>query len=234
MGGDMTSQKDMISINQHIIIKDERTEIISKCITDYNENLCYFVAPDARNPIFSGYYLSDESNISGLFPYILRKGSIEWNVDRFEVTVGEFIQTHPIVIKKGINVVIGFPMAGGPGKLPVKEAFNAFVSLISIKYPVFGLTLASTKILYDSLCSLFEYYEEKQITPREQLDALISNKYVSKYAIMEILDYDEYHARRYLEMLGFYRDKETGLYKINEINKIKAISIIEHTCDDDI
>ena len=207
-------------------VNENKTYEIKKRITDQKQSLCDFIAPHELNPLLNGYYASDEIIVCGTIPYIISGGSIKWNVNRFDVTIEEFIDTHPRCLSDGINVDIGFPMAGGVGRVAADVAVDIFIETICINYPQLGLSLFALKKLTGAIVSLKNYFTEKNITPKEQLDALNNNEAVSPYVIMEILDYDDYHARQYLESLGFYKDKKTGKYKINEINKQKARAII--------
>ena len=214
------------------VLNDEIIKVTKNSV-EYNESLIHIADPYSANPLFYKYYASKEIIITGVLPYIIKNDFINWNVSLDKVNISDFILTHPCCLDEGLYVEIGFPMAGGPGIVDINRAINNTIDLIKLNHPVLGYTLETAVYLADIIKAFEGYYEDKDITPKEQLDALINNEFVSNYVIMEIMNYDEYHAREFLKLLGYYKDSKPGKYKINEINRFKAKAIIDSLDDSD-
>ena len=199
---------------------------------DYNKNLNEFICING-NAVLDGYYCSKELLLMGIIPYIIKDEKIIWNIPISEISVADFINTFPECNENGIYAYLA-PMAGGPGRILVSKAIKLTKTILGQLNPGLGISLETCNILIETYDELQDYYEEKGITPKQQLDALISSDHVSKATIMDIMNYDSYHAGRFLEALGFYWDKNIESYRINDINKARARAIIDHLDDCDI
>lgn len=216
-----------LKIEQRQVI-EEKTEICNKVLQDADTLLMDFLHPLGMVTVFDKYYIDDCGlMLNDIFPYIIRQGIIYWNVPYSEVTVKEFLDTHPQCLNEGIEIKTGLPAAGGPGHIFGKAAVQIVVSALSVMNPVAGFTAGSLIAMGQALLELKDYYETKKISPMQQLNALINTGVAGTLAIQEILEYDEYHANKLLMSLGFEKDTVLGKYIITEKNRIRARKMLQ-------
>lgn len=103
--------------------------------------LSEFICQDKRNSVIKGYYCSNELLLFDIIPYIVRNDVIIWNLPISKVTVGDFVNTFPECVEKGICCIQGFPMAGGPGRIAIHAAIDIAIVVVTSKYPELGITL---------------------------------------------------------------------------------------------
>ena len=106
-------------------------------------------------------------------------------------------------------------------------AVNIAISILRNKSPELGVPLDIGQVLIDALCAVAPYYEEKKISVIQQLDAIISTGVCSVLAIQELLDFDEYHARKLLLANGFMMDEKTGRYVIGVQKRAETRAMLE-------
>ena len=177
---------------------------------------------------FSKYYMDDGCLLlNDTFPYMLIDGHLQWNVPYEQVTLGDFLETHPECLQEGIEYETGLPAAGGHGRVVGVAAVNIIISIFRNKYPEIGLPLDVVQVLIDTLSALAPYYEEKEISVIQQMDAIISTGECGVLAIQELLDFDEYHARKFLVALGFTLDDKTGRYVIGVRKRAETRAMLE-------
>jgi hypothetical protein len=181
------------------------------------------------------YYLDDSCcMLNDCVPYIVRDGGIIWNAPYEDLTFDDIINTFPKVIDEGIVFEAGFPAAGGPGIIIGKAAALIFVQILAANYPEYGLAIDCAVIIAEAVCGLYEYYEKKEITVAQSLDAILESGETGIIAIEELMDYDQYHAVRLLNALGFKKNNETGRYEISGADKGKARAMIVKLTDNDL
>ena len=74
------------------------------------------VKPTGMVSTFSKYYMDDDCLLlNDTFPYMLIDGHLQWNVPYEQVTLGDFLETHPECLQEGIEYGTGLPVAGGHG-----------------------------------------------------------------------------------------------------------------------
>lgn len=213
-------------VQKHVI--EEKIETYNKTLEDIDILLMDFIHPMGMVSVFDKYYIDDCGlMLNDIFPYVIRRGSIYWNVPYSEVTVREFLDTHPQCLNEGIEIVIGLPAAGGPGYIFGKAAVQIIVSALCIMNPIAGFTCDALFVIGQAIAELSDYYEAKEISPIQQLSALINIGTAGTIAIQEILEYDEYHANKLLMSLGFEKDIVSGKYIISEKKRIKARKMLE-------
>lgn len=206
---------------------EEQGSIFGNC--DENDKLLSVLPTVGMVSRFNGCYIDDTRRmLEDEVPYIVCDGVLKWNVPYTELTVKQFFDTHPQCREQGIDFESGIPAAGGPGHLVGKAAVAVFVKVLEIKYPVLGFTLDTMLILTETVKAFGEYYEEQKISPIQQLDAILNNGEASVLAIEELLNYDEYHARKLLIALGFEKDAVSGKYRIGDKARIDARIKLEH------
>lgn len=83
------------------------------------------------------------------------------------------------------------------------------------------------QVLIDALSALAPYYEEKKISVIQQLDAIISTGECGVLAIQELLDFDEYHARKLLRAIGFTLNEKTGRYVMGVQKRAETRAMLE-------
>ncbi len=137
--------------------------------------------------------------------------------------------THPACLQEGIEYETGLPAAGGHGRVWGTVAVNIVISILRNKCPELGVPLDIGQVLIDALNALAPYYEEKKISVIQQLDAIISTGECGVLAIQELLDFDEYHARKLLRAIGFTLNEKTGRYVMGVQKKSRNKSYVRET-----
>lgn len=205
----------LIEVNKSEKLKlCKKNELFIDVLSEYNGQF-----------LFKDYYDDDTFNmLNNCVSYIVRDRKIMWNVPYSELMVEDILNTFPELNDKEITLEVGFPMAGGPGKIVGRASVELFIYIISLKNPALGLLLTAGEKITEILIEFYEYYESKKITVVQQLDALIMYGEVGTLAVEELLKYDKYHAIKLLNVLGFSLNEKTGRFEMGilERNKLRA------------
>lgn len=198
------------------------------CNESMNLRLLDVVKPIGIVSAFPKYYVDDGCLlINGVFPYMLVDGVLMWNVSYDKVSLGDFLATHPQCLSDGIEYTTSIPAAGGHDRVIGKAAVGIVVSIVKQIRPELEMPLDTCEAVCAALTGLTSYYEEKEISVIQQLDALIATGEVGILAVKEILEFDDYYAGRLLRALGFKYDDSKGRYVIGVREKAMARVLLE-------
>lgn len=193
-----------------------------------NSNLLDVLHPAGMVSTFDKYYIDDSClMINNVFPYMLRDGELLWNVSYSEVTVGDFFETHPECIHSGIEFETGIPAAGGHERIFGKAAVEIIIKALEAACPVLGFSVGTLKVIAEMIAKLSEYYADKNISPIQDLDAILNSGSVGIIAIEELLNFDRYHAHRLLMALGFKYDEKKDKYTIGTKERLLARNMLK-------
>lgn len=193
-----------------------------------NSKLLDVLHPAGMVSTFDKYYIDDSClMINNVFPYMLRDGELLWNVSYSEVTVGDFFETHPECIHSGIEFETGIPAAGGHERIFGKAAVEIIIKALEATCPVLGFSVGTLKVIAEMIAKLSEYYADKNISPIQDLDAILNSGSVGIIAIEELLNFDRYHAHRLLMALGFKYDEKKDKYTIGTKERLHTRNMLK-------
>lgn len=222
-----------VLVTRHVLDQVDLIDIESEKL---GENpLLEVIRPIGMTSTFSKYYVDDGCLLlNNIFPYMLIDGRLKWNVPYEQVMLDDFLATHPKCLQDGIDYETGLPAAGGHERVIGVVAVNIIISILRSKYSDMGLLLDVVQIVISALGELAQYYEKKEISVIQQLDAIISTGECGVLAIQELLDFDEYHARKLLLALGFIMDEETRKYVMGTKKRAETRAMLDKLEDEEL
>jgi hypothetical protein len=223
-GGKMADKK--LLVTRHVL---DQMDLINIELEEQQKfPLLDVVRSSGMTSTFFNYYMDDGCQLlNDTFPYMIIEGQLEWNVPYNRVTLEDFLVTHPACLQEGIEYETGLPAASGHGRVWGTVAVNIVISILRNKCPELGVSLDIGQVLIDALSALAPYYEEKKISVIQQLDAIISTGECGVLAIQELLDFDEYHARKLLLAIGFTLNEKTGRYVMGVQKRAETRTMLE-------
>lgn len=141
------------------------------------------------------------------FPYIVKNEKFVWNIPIKDVTVQEFLDTHPECAEDGIYIESGIPQAGGLGFLTVTVAWNTAIFFLKMKSgDNIGASENAAAIVLAVAAEIKDTFVRKNALLTELADSVLRYNEVGLMELSEKLDLDEYHTASLLTSYG-YRKK---------------------------
>lgn len=159
--------------------------------------------------------LSEYYPLSGVFswnssyvPYLFVNGKVEYDVLFESAHIKDFIYTHNIS-DNTIKVVVGYPWAGGPGFLELKEIWGHVWPCIEAIAVVCTISGFSLKDLYNYLRTKFM---DKGQPPHTCFDIVFSRKQWNALELAKLLDVDVDKAKDLLALCDYQYDRKQQQY----------------------
>jgi len=176
---------------------------------------------------FNSYYLRCNEMMSSddCFPFILKNDVVEWNVAYSEVSVSQFIYTHPNALIDGIVFEHGFPAAGGADWY---EAWELIVQWTPVIWST-AVMFCEAKDIFTTAQSVISWFENKYKDKRKMpyphsfTDYIYHKDIWNHHELSVQLVVNEEQAKLLLKAYGYRWDRSKLAYIVDK--KVKEVLI---------
>ena len=170
---------------------------------------------------FSEYYAFSSmlSRIDASLPFLISDGQLLYDVPFNQAKVVDFVKTFGLD-GKVIELDTGYPMAGGPGLVSLKQIWESAKPIlegIAIFCSIGGLSVPE---LIKWFCTLFQ---KRERTPHTCFDIIYSRTMWNHHELASLLEIEVDRTKKLLQVFGFEYDQQKGIYvqseNVEEINK---------------
>lgn len=197
---------------------------------DPDENIiqaCHRVGDFGMIITFDSYYLRCKEMMlsDNCFPFIIRNNVIEWNVEYSEVSVSQFVNTHPNTLKEGIIFEHGIPAAGG---VEWHEAWDLILQWAPVIWST-AVMFCEAKDIFTTSQSIISWFKNKYKNNRKipyphSFTDYIYHKNIWNYHELAVqIDVNEEQAKLLLKAFGYKWDQSKLAYIVD--NNIKQLII---------
>ncbi len=218
----------IITIHRKNIIEDDDYAVYKEEIQSLDMPLLSICHPIGMSNTFCRYYSSGYLQMMGddELPYLLIDGKLKWNVPINEVTVRDFLITHPQCVKEGIYLESGYPASGGPGRILAAAAWELFCGFLRSQDVSLGFPIEAFGILLPTVLEIKDCFSKKNVSPLQLTDRLLQLSEVGKIEMAEQLGLDVPTTVRLLIGFGYKRDVESGKFVLKENERNKALNLL--------
>lgn len=159
------------------------------------------------------------------FPFINVNGVVKWNVPYSEVTISQFVDTHPNVLRDGLEVEYGYPAAGGAGWI---QAWDIIVLWAPVIWQI-AVKLGEAKDIFKNVQSIISWFENKfndkskMPYPQSFTDYIYHQDIWNHHELAAKLEMDAEQAKSFLKAYGYKWDHTKQAYVVNEDIKKELI-----------
>lgn len=214
--------RNVLFPNNHLITKTMDINLDENII-----QACQQIGSIGMNITFNSYYLRCKEMMlsNDCFPFIIKNEVVEWNVDYSEVSVSQFIDTHPNVLIDGLVFEYGIPSASGADWY---DAWNLLVQWASAIWST-AITLCEAKDIINDAQFIILWFknkynkQEKIPYPQSFTDYIYRKNIWNHHELATQLDMNEEQAKALLKGYGYIWDQSKLAYIVD--NKTKQTFI---------
>ena len=194
--------------------------IIEACYEIDNENVGMVIT-------FNSYYhrcyemmMADDT-----FPFMIINGAVHWNVPFSDVSVEQFLNTHPSALSNGIIFEYGYAAAGGPGWLNALDIILLWAPLVWKTAVMLGEAKGIFKTVEDIILWFKEKFKGKSEMPYPQsfTDYIYYKDIWNHYDLADQLEINIEQAKMFLKAYGYNWSWSKHAYIVDENIKQELI-----------